>query len=182
MISSKIKKRNGVDSQKVDIEFELNGVPVETDVEPRTLLAFFLRDHLGVKGMHVGCDTTNCGACTVLIDDKSVKSCTVLAARVNGKKVTTVEGLSANGNLSDLQEAFTNNHALQCGYCTPGFLMSAMYLLKNNPNPSEAEIRHGLSGNLCMCTGYLNIIKAVKEASTTMNGKETPDASTKGSE
>lgn len=169
MIPSEKKKRNAIGTQTHSIEFELNGRPVDADVEPRTLLAFFLRDHLGVKGIHVGCDTTNCGACTVLMDGKSVKSCTVFAVRANGRKITTVEGLSSQGKLSALQEAFTRNHALQCGYCTPGFLMSSTNLLRTNPHPSEEEIRNGLSGNLCMCTGYLNIIKAVKEVST---GKE----------
>lgn len=181
MISSQRKKRKEVSVQKIDLEFELNGVPVEADVEPRSLLAFFLRDHLGVKGIHVGCDTTNCGACTVLMDGKSVKSCTVLAARANGTKVTTVEGISSNGNLSALQESFARNHALQCGYCTPGFLMSSLYLLGKNPHPSEEEIRKGLAGNLCMCTGYLNIIKAVKEASSSNFGSEAGNRNNKNS-
>lgn len=172
MIPSEENKRKSVKGQEVDIEFELNGVPVQATVEPRTLLAFFLRDRLGVKGIHVGCDTTNCGACTILLDGKSVKSCTVLAVRANGRKVTTVEGLSRNGELHPIQEAFTNNHALQCGYCTPGFLMTSLFLLNNNPNPTEDEIRKGLSGNLCMCTGYINIIKAVKEAATSMRTRE----------
>ncbi len=172
MIPSEENKRKSVKKQEIEIEFDLNGLPVQATVEPRTLLAFFLRDRLGVKGLHVGCDTTNCGACTVMLDGKSVKSCTVLAVRANGKKVTTVEGLSQEGELHPLQEAFTKNHALQCGYCTPGFLMTSLYLLKKNPDPSEEEIRKGLAGNLCMCTGYLNIIKAVKEAAATMRTHE----------
>jgi aerobic carbon-monoxide dehydrogenase small subunit len=134
------------------------------EVEPRTLLVYFLRDELGLKGPHIGCDTTNCGACTVLMDGRCVKSCTVLAIQAQGSEIVTVEGLSKNGELNPLQQAFTDNHALQCGYCTPGFVMAAYDLLSRNPDPTDEEIRLGISGNLCMCTGYQNIVKAVKAA------------------
>ena len=136
----------------------------EVDVEPRQLLAYFLRDQLGLKGTNVGCDTSSCGACTVLLDGESVKSCTVLAVQADGCDVTTVEGLTGDDELHPVQQAFHEQHALQCGYCTPGFVLATISLLKENPDPSEAEIREGLEGNLCRCTGYHNIVQAVQAA------------------
>jgi carbon-monoxide dehydrogenase small subunit len=142
----------------------VNGERHEADVEPRQLLVYFLRETLGLKGTNVGCDTSSCGACTVLLDGVSVKSCTVLAVQTDGSEVTTIEGLAENGELHPVQQAFHEQHALQCGYCTPGFVMATVSLLKENPNPSEEAIRHGLEGNLCRCTGYHNIVKAVQAA------------------
>jgi len=146
------------------IAVTVNGERHEADVEPRRLLAYFLREDLGLKGTNVGCDTSSCGACTVHLNGESVKSCTVLAVQADGCEVTTIEGLAAGDELHPLQQAFHEQHALQCGYCTPGFVMAAASLLKENPNPSEAEIRHGLEGNLCRCTGYHNIVAAVQAA------------------
>ena len=149
----------------MNISVTVNGTKHDADVEPRTLLVYFLREHLELKGTNVGCDTTSCGACTVLLDGESVKSCTVLAVQADGSEVTTIEGLAGDGGLHPVQQAFHENHALQCGYCTPGFVMASVSLLKENPNPSEEEIRLGLEGNLCRCTGYHNILKAVQAAS-----------------
>jgi aerobic carbon-monoxide dehydrogenase small subunit len=146
------------------IAVTVNGTHHEREVEPRELLVYFLREHLGLTGTNVGCDTTTCGACTVLLDGKSVKSCTVLAVQADGCEVTTIEGLAKNGVLHPLQEAFWEKHGLQCGFCTPGMIMAAADLLQRNPNPSDEEIRHGLEGNLCRCTGYHNIVEAVKAA------------------
>ena len=146
------------------IAITVNGERHEADVEPRLLLAYFLRDNLGLKGTNVGCDTSSCGSCTVLIDGDSVKSCTVLAVQADGAEVTTIEGLAANGELHPMQQAFHEAHGLQCGFCTPGFVMAAVSLLKENPSPSEAEIRLGLEGNLCRCTGYHNIVRAIQSA------------------
>jgi carbon-monoxide dehydrogenase small subunit len=146
------------------VTVEVNGRTYERSVEPRMLLVHFLRDVLGLTGTNVGCQTSLCGACTVLIDGRSVKSCTKLAVQADGRSVTTVEGLAEDGRLHPLQEAFRDQHALQCGYCTPGFLMAAKSLLDDHPNPSEAEIRKGLKGNICRCTGYHNIVKAVQQA------------------
>jgi len=146
------------------IALTVNGRGVEEDVEPRLLLAQFLRDRLGLTGTHIGCDTSNCGACTVHVDGEAVKSCTVLAVQADGAEVTTIEGLAQDGELHPLQQAFHEEHALQCGYCTPGMIMSAAYLLEQNPNPSEQEVRLGLEGNLCRCTGYQNIVNAVLAA------------------
>jgi carbon-monoxide dehydrogenase small subunit len=146
------------------VTVEVNGRRYERSVEPRMLLVHFLRDVLGLTGTNVGCQTSLCGACTVLIDGRSVKSCTKLAVQADGRSVTTVEGLAEDGRLHPLQEAFRDQHALQCGYCTPGFLMAAKSLLDDHPNPSEAEIRKGLKGNICRCTGYHNIVKAVQQA------------------
>ena len=143
------------------IAITVNGERHEADVEPRLLLAYFLRDNLGLKGTNVGCDTSSCGSCTVLIDGESVKSCTVLAVQADGSDVTTIEGLAGDGALHPVQQAFHENHALQCGFCTPGFVMATVSLLQESPNPSEEEIRLGLEGNLCRCTGYQNIVKAV---------------------
>jgi carbon-monoxide dehydrogenase small subunit len=143
-------------------------------VEPRLLLVHYLRDRLGLTGTHVGCDTSNCGACTVLLDGVSVKSCTVLAVQADGAEVTTIEGLGGNGDrpLNPLQEAFWEHHGLQCGYCTPGMIMRAVDLLERNPNPTEEQVRHGLEGNLCRCTGYHNIVEAVLAAADQMRERE----------
>ena len=146
------------------IALTVNGVRQEADVEPRQLLVYFLRDQLGLKGTNVGCDTSSCGACTVLLDGESVKSCTVLAVQADGSEVTTIEGLADGDELNPLQQAFHEQHALQCGYCTPGFVMASVSLLRENPDPSEEEIRQALEGNLCRCTGYHNIVRAVQAA------------------
>jgi carbon-monoxide dehydrogenase small subunit len=148
----------------VKVALTVNGSPREADVEPRRLLAYFLRDELGLKGTNVGCDTSSCGSCTVLIDGESVKSCTVLAVQADGCEVTTIEGLAAGGELHPIQQAFHEQHALQCGFCTPGFVLAIHSLLRENPNPTEEEIRLGLEGNLCRCTGYQNIVRAVQAA------------------
>jgi carbon-monoxide dehydrogenase small subunit len=145
-----------------NIAITVNGVRRELDVEPRQLLVYTLREQLGLTGTNVGCDTTSCGACTVHLDGESVKSCTVLAVQADGHEVTTIEGLATNGELHPMQRAFQENHALQCGYCTPGMIMAATSFLEENPNPTDEEIRHGLEGNLCRCTGYHNIVKAVQ--------------------
>ncbi len=156
-------------SATVPVQMTINGQARKVDVEPRTLLVHLLRDQLGLTGTHVGCDTGNCGACTVHVDGESVKSCTVLAVQAEGAEVLTIEGLGQEGNLHPLQQAFQNQHGLQCGYCTPGMIMAAADLLQRNPEPSEEEIRHGLEGNLCRCTGYHNIVKAVQEAAGTLS-------------
>ena len=149
---------------KHTVRMEVNGTGVERDVEARTLLVHFLREDLSLTGTNVGCETSLCGACTVLIDGECVKSCTQLALQADGMSVTTIEGMADNGDLHPLQEAFWEKHGLQCGYCTPGMIMASASLLAKNPNPSEAEIREGLRGNLCRCTGYHNIVKAVQYA------------------
>jgi len=146
------------------IALTVNGSRVEENVVPRQLLVYFLRDRLGLKGTNVGCDTSSCGACTVLLDGESVKSCTVFAVQADGCEVTTVEGLAEGDELHPVQQAFHEQHALQCGYCTPGFVMATVSLLKEHPDPSEEEIRAGLEGNLCRCTGYHNIVRAVQAA------------------
>jgi carbon-monoxide dehydrogenase small subunit len=153
---------------KVGVTIEINGSAVRAEVEPRMLLVEFVREHVRLTGTHIGCDTSYCGACTLLLDGRAVKSCTLLAVQADGGRVVTVEGLENAKNLHPLQLAFARNHALQCGYCTPGFLMSAMYLLTENPDPNDAAIRKGLAGNTCRCTGYLNIIVAVKDAAKEM--------------
>lgn len=150
------------------IEFKLNGESVSAEVEPRTLLVEALRGHLGKTGTHVGCDTSQCGACVVHLDERSVKSCTLLALQVAGRSVTTIEGVARDGKLHPLQEAFREHHGLQCGYCTPGMVMSALDLLNRNADPSEKEIRDWLEGNLCRCTGYQGIVRAVQAAATVM--------------
>jgi aerobic carbon-monoxide dehydrogenase small subunit len=148
----------------VRINVQVDGVTYSDDVEPRTLLVQYLREQVGKTGTVVGCDTSNCGACTVHFDGSSVKSCTMFAVQADGHEVTTIEGLATNGELHPMQQAFHENHALQCGYCTPGMIMAAVDLLKENPDPSEDEIRDGLEGNLCRCTGYHNIVKSVQHA------------------
>src|SRR5262245_21507554 len=152
--------------QKVTIT--LNGAAVTADVEPRLLLVHFIRDVANLTGTHIGCDTTSCGACTVLIDSKPIKSCTVLAVQADGKKVMTVEGLVQDGKLHPIQAAFHEKHGLQCGFCTPGMMLTSVAFLQKNKNPSEDEIRWAISGNLCRCTGYVNIVEAVKSAATQM--------------
>jgi carbon-monoxide dehydrogenase small subunit len=150
---------------KIEIRLEVDGRVVEARVEPRLLLIHFLREELGITGPHIGCDTSHCGACTVDIDKRSVKSCTLFAAQADGSEIVTVAGLAgADGALHPLQEAFREHHGLQCGYCTPGMIIRAWRLLQENPNPSEAEIRLGISGNLCRCTGYQNIVRAIRAA------------------
>lgn len=156
------------------ISVTINGTVHEAEVESRLLLVHFLREVLGLTGTHIGCDTTNCGACTVLLQGRAVKSCTVLAVQADGREVMTVEGLARNGQLHPVQEGFFEKHGLQCGFCTPGMMMSAYALLQQNPNPSEGEIRWGISGNLCRCTGYVNIVEAVKYAAEKM--RATPAA------
>jgi carbon-monoxide dehydrogenase small subunit len=151
-------------SSTVNVRLTVNGVERDLEVEPRLLLVHALRDNLGLTGTHVGCDTSNCGACTVHMDGDAVKSCTVLAVQADGAQITTIEGLGTEDNLHPMQEAFWNNHGLQCGYCTPGMIMAATALLAENPDPSEDEVRHALEGNLCRCTGYHNIVKAVLAA------------------
>jgi len=150
---------------KSAVTITINGVPRTAEVEPRTLLVHLLREHLNLTGTHVGCDTSNCGACTVWLDGEAVKSCTLLAVQADGRDVTTIEGISENGDLHPMQRAFHEHHALQCGYCTPGMVMTAIKLLEANPAPTDEEIRHGLEGNLCRCTGYENIVAAVRAAS-----------------
>jgi aerobic carbon-monoxide dehydrogenase small subunit len=156
----------------------VNGVRREADVEPRLLLVYFLRENLGLTGTNVGCDTTSCGACTVMMDGKSVKSCTVLAVQADGAEITTIEGLASNGQLHPLQEAFRNNHGLQCGFCTPGMIMAGLGLIESGAGMSEEEVRLGLEGNLCRCTGYQNIVKAIQEAAGEM--RQTAPAGAQG--
>jgi carbon-monoxide dehydrogenase small subunit len=153
---------------KVPVSITVNGVVRSAEVDPRLLLVHFLRESLGLTGTNVGCDTSQCGSCTVLVDGAAVKSCTVLAAQADGTAVTTIEGLAQDGKLHPLQEAFWENHGLQCGFCTPGMILTACDLLKRNPSPSEAEIRHGLEGNYCRCTGYQNIVASVQAAAERM--------------
>ena len=152
----------------VNVTVTVNGVERSAEVEPRTLLVYFLRDHLRLTGTHIGCDTSNCGACTVMLDGKIIKSCTLFAVQANGKSVKTVEGLAENGKLHPIQEGFKEEHGLQCGFCTPGMMLSALELLQKNPHPSEEQIRWGISGNLCRCTGYQNIVKAIQYAADKM--------------
>ncbi len=152
------------------VSIKVNGNTVERDVEPRTLLVHFLRDELGLTGTNIGCDTSQCGACTVHVDGLALKSCTCLAVQVDGREVTTIEGLAHNGDLHPIQQSFWDKHGLQCGYCTPGMIMASLALIANNPNPTEEQIRHGLEGNLCRCTGYQNIVAAVSDAAGKLRG------------
>jgi aerobic carbon-monoxide dehydrogenase small subunit len=155
------------------VSIKVNGTAYERDVEPRTLLAYFLRDQCGLTGTHVGCDTSSCGCCVVVLDGKTaVKSCSMFAVQAEGHEVLTVEGLAQGGTLHPIQQAFWDHHGLQCGYCTPGMMLTSVVLLANNPDPSEAEIREGLSGNMCRCTGYQNIVKAVQHAAAVMRQPE----------
>lgn len=148
----------------MEITVTVNGTEWNADVEPRVLLADFIRTHLELTGTHIGCDTTSCGVCTVLLDGKPVKSCTVFAVQANGRSITTVEGLRANGELSAMQKAFKEEHGLQCGFCTPAMMLVGSNLLESNPDPSEDDVRWAISGNLCRCTGYMNIVKAIQAA------------------
>ncbi len=149
---------------KVPIRVNVNGEEREALVEPRLLLVHLLRDRLGLTGTHIGCDTSNCGACTVIVDGRSAKSCTLLAVQADGSTVTTIEGMADGAKLHPLQQAFWDNHGLQCGFCTPGMIMQASWLLGENPDPTEAEIREGIAGNLCRCTGYVNIVASIQQA------------------
>ena len=154
------------------IEVTVNGQKHTSSVEPRLLLVHYLREALGLTGTHIGCESSVCGACTVLLEGRSVKACTMLAVQADGKKVETIESLSTNGRLHPVQEAFWNEHGLQCGFCTPGMILSVVQLLSDNPDPNRGEIRHGLEGNLCRCTGYQHIVNAVESAAKTMAGKK----------
>ena len=158
------------------VSITVNGETYSRDVEPRLLLVHFLRENLDLTGTHIGCDTSNCGACTVLLDGKSIKSCTLLAVQAHGKTVTTIEGVAQGGQLHPLQEGFKEKHGLQCGFCTPGMIMRAAELLDQNPDPTEEEIRWGISGNLCRCTGYVNIVKAIQYAAEKMQAEEAVEA------
>jgi len=152
------------------VKLSVNGTQYEQEVEPRTLLVNFLRDELGLTGAKIGCDTSQCGACTVLMDGKALKSCTYLAVQADGSEITTIESMAQNGNLTPLQQSFWEKHGLQCGFCTPGMIMATAGLLQDNPNPTDDEIRHGLEGNLCRCTGYYNIVQAVKAVAASAGG------------
>jgi aerobic carbon-monoxide dehydrogenase small subunit len=163
-------------SEKVTVNVTVNGQYHSVDVEPRTLLVHFIREELGLTGTHIGCDTTSCGACTVRWNGRPVKSCTVFAVQADGDEIQTVEGLERDGQLHPIQEGFWEEHGLQCGYCTPGMMMTSAALLEENPNPTEAEIRHAISGNLCRCTGYVNIVKSIEYAAHKM--QEVPEAAT----
>ena len=152
------------------VSVTVNGVAREAEVEPRTLLVYFLRETLGLTGTNVGCDTSSCGSCTVLLDGESVKSCTLLAVQAEGREVTTIEGLATDGQMHPIQDAFHRNHGLQCGYCTPGMIMAAASFLQENPDPTDEQVRESLEGNLCRCTGYQNIVKSILDAAGTMSG------------
>lgn len=155
------------------ITLNVNGTQRSAEVEPRTLLAYFLRDELGLTGTNIGCDTSSCGACTVLVNGESVKSCTMLAVQADGTEVTTIEGLASNGELHPMQRAFHEQHGLQCGYCTPGMILAAVSYLRENPDPSEKQIREALEGNLCRCTGYHNIVKSILAAADELRATAT---------
>jgi len=160
----------------LEVSVTVNGTSHTRDVEPRTLLVHLLREELGLTGTHVGCDTGYCGACTVMVDGRTVKSCTMLAVQADGASLRTVEGVADNGQLHPVQEGFWERHGLQCGFCTPGMIMSSLSLLEQNDNPSEDEIRHAIDGNLCRCTGYHNIVRSVEYAAAKMRGDEPPPA------
>src|SRR5690606_35509636 len=168
--SDGIRSSAGGRSMKQQITVTVNGVQHTSEVEPRLLLVHYLRDVLNLTGTHVGCDTSQCGACTVIMNGSAVKSCTVLAVQADGAEITTIEGLAKDGQLHPLQEGFWEMHGLQCGFCTPGMIMTAYDLLQKNPNPTEEEIRHGLEGNLCRCTGYQNIVRSIQYAADKMRG------------
>lgn len=155
-----------------NVTITINGTDYSADVEPRLLLAHFIRENANLTGTHVGCDTTSCGACTILVDGVPIKSCTMFAVQANGKKVTTVEGLAQGANLHPIQEAFREKHGLQCGFCTPGMMLTSVAFLGKNPNPTEDEVRWAISGNLCRCTGYLNIVEAVQAAGEKMRSAQ----------
>ncbi|MCH8908135.1 MAG: (2Fe-2S)-binding protein [Candidatus Heimdallarchaeota archaeon] len=157
------------------VTIKVNGAETTSDVEPRLLLVHYIRENLNLTGTHIGCETSHCGACTVLVDGKSVKSCTMFTVQVDGKEISTVEGLVTEGALHPVQEGFTEEHGLQCGFCTPGMMMRSVELLTLNPKPNEEEIRYGISGNLCRCTGYVNIVKAIQYASNKMSNGGTTE-------
>jgi len=159
---------HGEQGGKMKVRVKVNGEMREAMVEPRTLLVEFIREALNLSGTHIGCDTTYCGACTVIYNGKTVKSCTMFAAMADGGEILTVEGLASGETLHPIQEAFASNHGLQCGYCTPGLMLSTLHLLKKNPNPSDQQIRKGIAGNTCRCTGYQNVLKAIKAAAAAM--------------
>ena len=159
----------------MNITVTVNGSARTSEVEPRMLLIHYIREVLGLRGAHVGCDTTSCGVCTVLVDGLPVKSCTMFAVQADGRSITTVEGMASNGQLHPVQAAFHSEHGLQCGFCTPGMIMQAAWLLGENPDPSEAEIRDGISGNLCRCTGYVNIVKSIQQAAGELRASESAD-------
>ena len=165
--------------ESITIKVTVNGVKHEAEVEPRLLLVYFLREHLALTGTHVGCDTSQCGACTIHLNGRAVKSCTILAVQANGAEITTIEGLARESALHPVQEGFREKHGLQCGYCTPGMIMSAVDLLKTNPNPTEEEIKHALEGNLCRCTGYVNIVEAIRWAAE-QNRREAGEGKMRG--
>ncbi|HEV7664241.1 MAG TPA: (2Fe-2S)-binding protein [Chloroflexota bacterium] len=169
-------------ADRLPVSVAVNGTTYTREVEPRDLLVYFLREDLRLTGTHVGCDTSQCGACTVLLDGRPVKSCTLFAVQADGKTLTTIEGMAKNGELHPIQKAFWDEHGLQCGYCTPGFIMTASALLAKLPNPTEAQIRKGLEGNLCRCTGYVNIVRAVQSASAAMAARSaaTPELVERG--
>ena len=170
-------------STTVPVRVTVNGASHQLDVEPRRLLVHALREELGLTGTHVGCDTSSCGACTIHLDGRAVKSCTVLAVQCDGREVTTIEGLGSTDDLHPMQEAFWEHHGLQCGYCTPGMIMAGADLLARNPQPSEGEIRHAIEGNICRCTGYHNIVKAIQAAAHTGHGSaREPALSSQGAE
>lgn len=154
----------------MNISIRINGVEHSHDVEPRMMLSQYLREVLDLTGTHIGCDTSGCGACTITLDGDAVKSCTLLAVQADGCEITTIEGMANGSEMHPIQEAFKENHGLQCGFCTPGMVMIAVDILKNNPNPTEEEIRHGLEGNFCRCTGYHNIVKSIQHAAEKING------------
>jgi carbon-monoxide dehydrogenase small subunit len=162
-------------TDKHHITLTVNGEAREADVEPRLLLVHLLRDDFGLTGTHIGCDTSNCGACTVHVNGETAKSCTMLAVQASGAEVTTIEGMASGAKLHSLQQSFWDQHGLQCGFCTPGMIMQAAWLLKQNPEPDEAEIREGISGNLCRCTGYVNIVKAIQQAAGELRASESAD-------
>jgi carbon-monoxide dehydrogenase small subunit len=166
-----VEMHEGGEAMTRKISLTVNGVRTSHEVEPRLLLVYYLRDVLGVTGTHIGCDTSQCGACTVMLNGMAVKSCTILAVQADGADVLTIEGLGSEGQLHPLQEGFWEEHGLQCGFCTPGMIMTAHQLLQRNPDPSEAEIRHGLEGNLCRCTGYQHIVKSVQYAARKLASK-----------
>jgi carbon-monoxide dehydrogenase small subunit len=159
-----------MEGKRMNVAVTVNGKSYQSEVEPRLLLVHYLRDVLGLTGTHVGCDTSQCGACTVIMDGLAVKSCTVLAVQAEGAEILTVEGLAKDGELHPIQEGFWEEHGLQCGFCTPGMIMSSYDLLQRNPNPTEAEIRHAIDGNLCRCTGYQHIVKSIQYAANKMSG------------
>lgn len=172
-MSKDLTRLEGYPSKSVrkKVRIRINGNHCEAEVEPRTLLVALLREKLGLKGTHIGCDEGKCGACSIILDDKLVKSCMIFSVQADGSSVITIEGLSTRANLHPIQESFWKNHALQCGYCTPGMVMAAYYLLKNNTKPTDEQIKESLAGNYCMCTGYVQIIKAIRDASTKISAE-----------